>query len=206
MQELTDNPAKTPVASSGLKKPPQGAADPNYLKFAIKHYLTKAEQEPAEKERNRILLEHVRPLNRRFRGIAGRSIWWPISFGCAFAVFLVALLCTHWPKAYVYQAPDNYWRILHQIDDHSFVMQRVYRGTPQIPVVLHFKGYKPNFEIGMTLSWFAYDDLGDGNISITPEDRGYVIVRGPDYWPKLASNCWQNKATDRVECNGEPKF
>ncbi len=84
-------------------------------------------------------------------------------------------------------------------------MQWVYRGVPRVPVTEHFKGYDPQFEPGMTLIWFAYDDHGS-YISVAPEDRGYVIMRGPDHLPVLAKNCHPDFVNDRVVCNGKPQF
>lgn len=186
------------------KKPPQGAADPNYLKFAIKHYLTKAEQEPAEKERNRILLEHVRPLNRRFRGIAGRSIWWPISFGCAFAVFLVALIASKTSKTYLYQYPFDYLRVVENLDpcqpDGScgkrFIVQSVTDDVPNPETELHFREAQ-HFEAGMTFQWIKYRLINGQAVT-----DGWDVVRGKDRLPVLAPNCSFDWANNHVVCEG----
>jgi len=192
---------------SAISKKPCGSVNLDFLRARVRHLLAKIEADPKPNAKRQwddyqALRRYVRDMKRS----KGRSWEWPVAFAlCCVVIFAVAM-SAHRPTAYIYSAPQSYFRIVERIDDYDFVMQRVSDGKAQIPVVLHFcHDYKPLFEAGMTLQWLAYDDRGSCQ-SIAATDRGYVIVRDFQHMPILAGNCHNDFQHNRVVCDGKPQF
>lgn len=185
----------------GVKKPAASAAPRIYIRAAIRHYLFKADQLANEKE-SFAKLEIVRELTRRLRKEAGFSPWWPLGFAALSGCVLLGMFIAHQPKSYIYAAPDEYVRVLQQINAYDFTLQVVNQGQSLQPTVLHFcHDYQPLFEAGMTLNWLSYEDRGACQ-SIVAKRNGYHLVRGSDHVPTLAPNCHPDVVNDRVVCDG----
>lgn len=190
-----------------MKKP--SASVTLYRQFALKHYLTRFEnarpldekanwQEKERWERDRDTVFRLAKLYRN----AGFAWWVPVLVALALCLLFLLWLIWSQPKSYVYAAPENTYRVIEQVSAYEFVMQRVENGHPQAPELKRFcTDYRPMFQAGMTLVWFAYDDEGSC-ISVRAKDRGYVIDRGSDHWPKLAANCRNLGIGKPVVCDG----
>lgn len=195
-----------PAESTSNNFPVEKPADKPYLRSRISHLLAQAEAEPDNLERWNIY-QRIRELTRglRTKGQSGRS-WFAL---CVASVCVICWgLWMHSLRAasYIYSAPEDSFRIIKQINQFDFVMQRVHEGIPQLPAVMHFcHDYQPRFEVGMSLAWLGFDDRGSCQ-SIGPKDRGYVIERDSNYQPKLAPNCHADQALNRVSCAGQPEF
>jgi hypothetical protein len=190
------------------QKKPSGSVSKIYLGAAIRHYLYKADRIPNEKEAF-AQLEIVRELARRLRQNAGFSPWVPLSFAAAIAAAIVILLVTHTRHTYFYSYPDNYLRVVRNVDPclpdgscgYRFAMQAVTDGVAGEVTEMQFcKGLQSRFEAGHTLRWIRYANLG----SCQAID-GYDILRDSS-GPVLAPNCVKDYTTapvaGHIACEG----
>lgn len=199
---MTDTPPKKP---SGAEN------DPWYLEDQVSGLIHEVDLEQ-DRDKRWELLKRLRDRTSALmrNRSAGNSPWIPLGFAVIVSAIFAIVFYLHRPTSYVYSAPDNYFRVVEKVDDYAFVMQRVERGVPQVSGVKHFcKDYQPQFEAGMTLAWFAYDDRGSCQ-SLASSGRGYVIVRDSAKCPVLPTNCrhtncadWQH---DQIVCDGKPNF
>lgn len=203
-------PQKKPVESETAMKKPPSSEPLIYLRAVVAGQLAKViNLRPTKK--NWREYERLSELARRLRDKdAGFSPWAPLGFALFSGVIVVVLMVSHWPKSYVYQAPDYFIRVLDKQDNYSFSLQFVERGHPQVPVVMHFcRDFAPQFEAGHTLTRLAYDNHGPCE-SVAAEDRGYTLMRDDKGCPVLPANCWHTDQcrpeTDHVACKGLPKF
>lgn len=189
MEQVTNNPGNAPVATV-VSGTPQSHV---YLSSRIRHLLDRADNEAHPKKRF-ALLENARDLARRLRRNEGESPWWSIGFAAFVAAALVGLAVVCWPKAYSYSYPDDYLRVVQNIDPclsdgscgYRFVMQAVVSGRAFPETEMHFcaKGLQPRFEAGHTLAWIRYINLGS-----CQSIDGYDVVRDSARSPILAPNC-----------------
>jgi|SRR5579864_1286621 len=145
-----------------------------------------------EVERKEELAERIWSLVHRIRsGDFGFSAQGAIAAVFAITILLVALLWHFRPATRLYSYPDDYLRVIQNVEPceadgtcgHRRVMQEVVNGIPQLPVEMNFC-QKPRFEAGHILQWIRTARRG----SCTEID-GFDVVRGPDRLPVLAANC-----------------
>jgi hypothetical protein len=188
------------------KKPSGSVRQPAqriYLRSAILHYLSKADHQADEKE-SFAKLEIVRELTRRLRKNAGFSVWVPLWFAIACCVLLVLWVAARTRQTYFYSFPDNYLRIIQNLDpcipDGScgkrFVLQSVSNGVANPETEMHFSEPQ-HFEAGMTFSWIRYQNHG-GTVVID----GWDVVREKGL-PVLAPNCSFDWAHNHIVCEGD---
>jgi hypothetical protein len=196
VQQFTDNPKKKPVATVGF-------VEELYLRKRVEHQISKVSPPPITRD-HWPAYEYLRDLAWRLRRQTGRSVW---ELACA-ALFLIGIgifAMSLRETGYTYSAPENKFRVLEQINNYDFVLQRVENGLALPPSEFRFcHDYQPLFSPGMTLSWFSYADRGSCQ-SIKAADKGYVLERH-NHWPTLAPNCHEDLVNDRVVCVGKPQF
>lgn len=146
---------------------------------------------------------------RRVRRQKGSTWEWPVAFAlCCVVIFAVAISrpARH---TYFYQYPNNYLRVVKNLDScqadgscgYRFVVQSVTNGVAGPETEMHFcRSLQPRFEQGHTLSWIRYTNIG-GCSAID----GYDVVRANGV-ATLAPNCkadfTQAKDAGHITCEG----
>ena len=156
----------------------------------------------------------IRKAKKRERS-KGISIWSALVFAVGAAAALVLVLAPRTRNIYSYRYPDNYLRVLQNLDEcksdgscgYRFVLQNVQRtASGQVvfgqPTEMHFcKSMQPRFEAGHTLSWIRYADIGSC-LAI----EGYDTVKGADGLSTLPDNCKPDYSTapeaGHIACEG----
>lgn len=183
------------------------------LKGRINRHLARADQECNSERRSRIL-DKVRELSLELReqtGQQGNSYWWPLCLAITAAIVLALAIAARTRSTYYYHYPENYLRIVENVDPYTFIVQRIEDGHPLEKTEMHFcRDYRPRFEAGHTLAWIRFNDLGSC-VSIGPDDRGFGLLREEkktlvngqwQYLPVLAPNCQFDWPNNHVACKG----
>lgn len=154
--------------------------------------------------------ERLSSLVRKYKEVG--EILWPATVLASSAVVLGALwVHAHWPKTYFYSYPDNYLRIVQNVDPcltdgscgYRFVVQAVVDGAALPETEMHFcaKGIPPRFEAGHTLAWIRYANLGS-----CQSIEGFDVVRDSARNPILPDNCKPDytfaKTVGHINCEG----
>jgi hypothetical protein len=206
------NPLTLPesIQGSNFSRPSPGD---ELTRSQLENLIARADREPDQARRWWLYDQPIRHLARTLRKFAGYCHW-PLTFAGVCASLLVLWIYSLQPKGvYIYSVDDHddpvSWRVLEQKNDFDFVLQKVERGIPQPPSVAYFRGYRPRFEAGMTLTWFSFIDRGQW-WDITPGEYGYRILRDQNLCPIVPANCRHincaDKEHDHVICEGAPKF
>lgn len=181
------------------------------LRAKIQYWLARADKETNPKKRFEFLVT-VQNLSRRLRlRDHGFAKWWSaISFAsvCAAAVIACAIYMQSSKQTTTFQFPQNYLRIIKNLDPcepdgtcgHRRMVQAVVNGVPNPETVMQFCE-KPRFEQGYTLSWIRLTDDG----SCWHID-GWSPVTDANGTDTLAGNCKgdysQAKDVGHVACEG----
>ncbi len=161
-----------------------------YLRAALRHLLFKADREPDKKKAFELYLSGARELSKKLRSNRGfTKAWSSVAFAAACCALLYGA-ARNWSKSYFYSYPDNYLRIVQNVDpcfpDGScgkrFIIQSISSGVANPETEMHFSEPQ-HFEAGMTFSWIRYQDHGG-----TAVVDGWDVVR-QEGRPILAPNC-----------------
>ena len=182
-----------------------------FLRSRILHWLNRADREVDPKRRFESL-EKARDLSKRLRDFRGFTKWWSaVAFAsvCAGLVIGAAIYAQSSRKTFFYQYPNNYLRVVRNLDPcqsdgscgYRFVVQAVTHGVAGPETEMHFcRDYQPRFEAGHTLLWIRYTDLGSCQ-TVGPEDHGYDILRDSNGNPVLPPGC-HGPVEGHVACEG----
>lgn len=182
----------------------QTPADLEKQQFA--NLVARAEAEPDKAEAWK-LWQRVREFDFSFRfPPKGHSIWPPLVFASAAMVVFALAVAQHTRHVYFYSYPENYLRVVQNLDPclpdgscgYRFVMQAVTDGVAGQETEMHFcKGMQPRFEAGHSLSWIRYANLGS-----CQEIDGYDVVRNAGRLPVLPPNCNFDWPNNHIACKG----
>lgn len=182
----------------------------DHLKARINYWLEKLKVE-SDKRREQEIIETLRNLARRLRNFEGWSMWRPIAAAAVGCLLAISFISEKTEKIYYYTWPDNYLRVVENVDPclpdgscgYRFAVQNVRNGIPGDVTEMHFcKSLQPRFEAGHTLMWIRYANLG----SCSAID-GYDVLRDSKRLPVLAPNCDFDWPHNHIACDaGKAKF
>jgi hypothetical protein len=181
------------------------------LKQQVSNLLDRADAEPDKAERWK-LYQRIREFAYELRTpIKGHSIWWPLGFASLASVLIIFAIASHTRHIYFYSYPDNYLRVIQNVDPcqadgscgYRFVVEAVSDGVAGPQTEMHFcQSLQPRFEAGHVLRWIRYANLG----SCQAID-GYDVLRDETRIPILAPNCQFDWPNNHVICkDGRAKF
>lgn len=200
MQEVKNNPTATPVATSGLKKPSGSLND--LTRQQVHVLLDRAEQESNEKLRHQLYLRISQLLKPTGSDGFGRFSAIGLAYRCS-AVLCSALLIG---SIYFALRPSDSYRVLLKRSDTNLTIQQVHRGHALTPAVMFFCEPQP-FEAGHTLTAFSF---GYDPSKLCYSVKAYSLLRDAATCPIVPVNCRHTDCadpiSDRVVCNGSPKF
>jgi len=137
----------------------------------------------------------------------GHSIFWPLSWAIVSCIMLVLVITRSTRNVYSYSYPDNYLRVIQNLDPcqadgscgYRFIVQGVFGGATGQETEMHFcpRGMQPRFEAGHILAWIRYANLG----SCQAID-GYDVLRDESRIPIIAPNCQFDWPNNHIVCEG----
>jgi hypothetical protein len=181
-----------PAESTSNNFPVVKPAEKPYLRSRISHLLAQAEAEPDNLERWH-LYQHIRELARGLRKQNGFLTWGSAAVVLVAVGFLLSAIVRNWPTEKFYSYPNDYLRVIQNLDPcltdgscgYRFVMQAVVNGKALPETEMHFcpTGEQPRFENGHSLSWIRYANVGS-----CKSIDGFDVVREGKF-ASLAPNC-----------------
>ena len=181
------------------------------LRAKIQYWLARADKETNPKKRFEFLVTVQNPSRRLRLKDHGFTKWWSaVSFAslCAVPLVACAIYMQSSKKSTFYQYPDNYLRIVQNLDPceadgtcgYRRLVQVVVKGVPNPETVMQFC-QKPRFEQGHTLNWIKVIDNGS-----CWEVDGWSPLTDSTGRDSLAGNCnpdfSQAKDAGHVACEG----
>jgi len=180
-----------------------------FLRSRVRYWLSRADQEMDPKKRFEFL-EHARDFARKVRIEKGFTPWAAVTFAVVVVALTALWLASRMRATYFYSYPDNYLRIVRNVDTclpdgscgYRFVVQEVSKSGAGPETEMKFcRSMQPRFEAGHSLSWIRYTDLGNCQAI-----NGYDVLRDSQRLPVLAPNCRPDysvaKIAGHIVCDG----